>query len=236
MKPTIKVLASLMTLLVACLAHAADSKPVARVIAITEVETDDATGYAAWLSQANDIIKAKLGIDTYYHVYVSQFDGAKGGAVRSVISAESVSAMAKNTAALAGDPKLRDIIDHNRHIRKLGTRVLYQGLRFDGTHKGAYVYSTTVVVTDEAGYLKSLDGLRAVFDKAGFQDAKINAYRVLAGRTNFTHRVTIALPSNERLAALLDLLASDASMAAWLVDAAKYRTVVANTTGNDLMK
>lgn len=233
MKTTRKVFASLVTLFAACLVHAA---PVARVLAISDVETDDATGYAAWLSQTNAIIKAKLGIDTYYHVYVSAFDGTKTASVRSVTSAESVSAMAKVAAFTASDPAIREITDHNTHIRKLGARLLYQGVRFDGTIKNAYVYSTTVVVTDEAGYLKSLDGLRALFDAKGFKDAKINAYRVLAGRTNFTHRVSIAVASNEQLAALLDFLASDADMSAWRASAAKYRTVVADTTSHDIMK
>ena len=236
MKIARKVLASLMTLLAVCVAQAADSKPIARVIAISEIETDDASGYASWVSKTNEVVKAKLGIDTYYHVYVSTFDGEKSGSVRSVIAAESVAAMAKNAAAVAGDPALRDIQDHYRAIRKVGARVLYQAVRFDGTMKSAYVYSTTAMVSDEGGYLKALDGLRAIFDAKGFQDAKINAYRVLAGRTHFTHRVSIAVPSNERLAALLDLLASDAQMAAWLADAAKYRTVVGNTTSHDIVK
>ncbi len=236
MKITRKVLASVVTLLVACLVQAADPKPVARVIAITDIETDDPTGYAAWLSQANDIIKAKLGIDTFYHVYVSTFDGGKSGSVRSVIAAESVAAMAKNNAALAGDPTLRDIMDHNRAIRKIGARILYQGVRFDGSYKNSYVYTTVALVGDEAGYLKSLDGLRALFDAKGFQDAKINVYRVLAGRTTYTHRVTIALPTNERLAALLDFMSGDAQLAEWLASAAKYRTVVANMTAHDIIK
>lgn len=236
MRHTIKVLASLLTLLVACLAHAADSKPVTRVIAITEVETDDPTGYAAWLSQANEVIKAKLGIDTYYHVYVSSFDGGRTASVRNVTSAESVLALAKVGNFLAGDPAIRDINDHNRQIRKLGARMLYQGVRFEGTYKNSSVYSTTVAVTDEPGYLKSLDGLRAIFDAKGFKDAKINAYRVLAGRTNYTHRVSIAVASNERLAEMLDFLANDADMAAWLAGAAKYRTVVGNTTSRDIIK
>jgi hypothetical protein len=236
MKITRNVLASFVALLAACLVHAADMKPVTRVIAITDIETDDATGYAAWLSQANDIIKAKLGVDTFYHVYVSQFDGKKAGSVRSVVSAESVSALAKITAAVTGDPALRDINEHNRLIRKLGGRTLYQAVRFDGAMKNGYVYSTTMVVSDEAGYLKALDGLRAIFDAKGFKDAKLNAYRVLAGRTNHTHRVSIGVATNEQLAALLDFMAGDDQMAAWLADAAKYRTVVANTTGHDIIK
>src|SRR5258708_4724270 len=130
MKIAHKVLASLMTFLAVCIAQAADSKPIARVIAISEIETGDASGYASWVSKTNEIIKAKLGIDTYYHVYVSTFDGEKSGSVRSVIAAESVAAMAKNTAAVAGEPALRDIQDHHRAIRKIGARVRHQSGQF----------------------------------------------------------------------------------------------------------
>ena len=236
MKTTHKVFASVLTLLAACCLHAADSKPIARVISITDVETDDPSGYAAWITRVNEVAKAKLGIDTYEHVYVSAFDGEKSGSVRTVVAADSVALMAKNAAALQGDPALTELRDHLRGIRKLGGRTLYQAVRFDGTHKNAYVYSTLATISDEAGYLKALDGLRALFDKNGFQDAKINAYRVLAGRTNHTHRITIALPSNERLAAMLDFVSSDSGMAEWLASAAKYRAVVTNTTAHDITK
>ena len=236
MKIASKVFASIVTLLAACLVHAADMKPVNRVISITDIETDDATGYASWITKRNDVVKAKLGIDSYQHVYVSNNDGTKTGSVRVVTAAESVSSLVKNNAALAGDPALTDIGNRLRAVSKNGARVLYQGVRFDGTYPGAYVYTTLLMATDEAGYLKSLDGLRALFDAKGFKDAKINAYRVLAGRTNFSHRVTIALPSNERLAAMLDFLASDAQMAAWLADTAKYRTVLSNGTARGLSK
>jgi hypothetical protein len=65
MKITRKVFASVVTLLAACLVHAADMKPVNRVISITNVETDDATGFASWITKRNDVVKTKLGIDTY---------------------------------------------------------------------------------------------------------------------------------------------------------------------------
>ena len=236
MKTTHKVFTSVLTFLAACCLHAADSKPIARVISIQDVETDDPSGYASWISKVNEVAKAKLGVDTYEHVYVSAYDGEKTGAVRTVTAGDSVAALVKNGAALQGDPALAEIRDHLRGIRKFGGRVLYQAVRFDGTHKNAFVYSTTAMITDEAGYLKALDGLRALFDKNGFPDAKINAYRVLAGRTNHTHRITIALPSNERLAAMLDFVASDSAMAEWLASAAKYRTVVANSTAHDITK
>jgi len=114
--------------------------------------------------------------------------------------------------------------------------VLYQAVRFDGTNKNGYVYTTLAAVTDEAGYLKSLDGLRAVLDRGGFKDTKINVYRALAGRTTHTHRVAISVPSAERLAALLDFLASDAPTAEWLASAAKFRTVVSNSTAREITK
>ena len=236
MKNTYKVLASLMTLLAACYLHAADSKPVTRVISIQDVETDDPSGYAAWVATSNAVAKSKLGIETYIHVYVSTYDGEKTNTVRAVIAADSVAAMTKAGAALENDPALAETRDHLRSMRKLGARVLYQGLRFDGTYKNGSVYTTTANVSDEAGYLKALDQLRALFDAHGLQDAKINAYRVAAGRTNHTHRITISVESNERLAALLDFTGTDPQMAEWLAGAAKLRTVVGNGTSREITK
>ena len=236
MKIPHKILASLVALLAAGLLQAADSKPVARVMVTSDIETDDPASYAAWQSQENAIIKAKLGIETHFHVFVTAFDGVKSGTVRGVYTAESMAALAKINAFVASDPALREIGERFRAIRKFGPRVLSQGIRFDGTYPGSYVYTTTMRVTDEAAYLKALDGLRALFDAKGFLDAKINAYRVLAGRTNYSHRVSIGVPTNDRLAALLDLLGTDAQLSVWLADVAKYRTVVTSTTAHDITK
>jgi hypothetical protein len=71
-----------------------------------------------------------------------------------------------------------------------------------------------------------------VFDAGGFHDIKINAYRAQARRTNFTHRFSISLPSNEGLVAWLN----NGGMAEWLANAAKCRKVVGNTTSRDVSK
>ena len=92
--------ASIMTLLVACLVHAADSKPIARVTSITDIQTDDASSYASWIDKANEIVKAKLGIDTYYHVYSTAYDGTKTGSVRLVVVAETRSHTSRNMPAI----------------------------------------------------------------------------------------------------------------------------------------
>lgn len=235
MKFAPKVLASLVALLAAGLVHAADTK-VNRVISIQDVETADPAAYAALVAQSNAFAKAKLGIDPLVRIYVSTYDGEKTNSVRAVIAAESVAALTKNYAAMVADPDMKATRDAMNATRKLGARVLYQGLRFDGTYKNGSIYTTTANVSDEAGYLKSLDGLHAIFDAHGLSDIKINAYRVLAGRTNHTHRVTLVAESADRIATLLDFVASDPSMAAWFADAAKLRTVVANGTSSEITK
>jgi len=153
------VLASLLTLLAACLVRAADMnmKPIARVMSLVEIETDDPTGYAMWIAKTNEIAKAKLGVDDYIRVYQSVFDGHGTNRVRAVSSAASVAEMTKNAMALENDPAMLQNREHLRVIRKQGPRVLYQAVRFDGTVKNASVYTTLAMVTDEAGYLKALD-------------------------------------------------------------------------------
>lgn len=68
------------------------------------------------------------------------------------------------------------------------------------------------------------------------QSVKGNAYRVLAGRTNHIHRVTLAVASADRLAVMLDFVVTDPAMAEWLAGAAKYPTVVANGTSSEITK
>ena len=226
MKPSLKLCASIVTLLVACLAQAA--APSMPVISVQQVTTDDPSGYATKLVKTNEVAKAKLGIENYIRTYVGQ-TGEHTGVTFSVTNADSVTTLTKNAAALEGDPVLTELREQLRAIRKLGPRTLYRAVHFEGGSKGASIYNTYAVVSDEAGYMKALDGLRALFDAHDLKDVKINAYRVLAGRTTFTHLVSLNTPSAERLAALLDSM-GESWISGWLADVAKYRTVVSNAT------
>jgi hypothetical protein len=236
MNTTRKVWASVVALFAACLLPAADSKPIARVISVLEIETDDASGYATWIAEYNQIAKAKLGVDSYLRVYQTMDDGAKSGRVRVTVAGKSVSEVLKQAAALENDPAIVQNRQHLQAIRQIGGRTLYQAVRFDGTDKNAWLYTTLAVVTDEPGYLKALDQLRVIFDANGLKDARINCYRILAGRTTHTHRITIVLPAAERLGAFLDLAATNAALGEWLASSAKYRTVVSNTTSREITK
>ncbi len=236
MKSSRKVLASVVTLLAVCIVHAADLKPVARVMSIVDIETDDPSGYATWIAKTNEIAKAKLGVDNYIRVYQSVFDGHGTNRVRAVSAAATVAELTKNAMALENDPAAIQNRDHLRVIRKQGGRVLYQAVRYEGPIQNAWVYTTVANVTDEAGYLKALDQLRAIYDGLGMKDAKISAYRVIAGRTDHSHRISIVLPTAERLAAFLDSATANPQVVAWIADSAKYRTVVANMTAREITK
>jgi len=237
MKITRRVLASFATLLAACLLHAADSKPIARVIAITDIETDDPGAYAVWVARYNQIAKDRLKIDPYLRVYQSIYDGHGTGRVRVVIGAASVAELSKNTAVLESDPAILEFNSQVRGMRKMGPRVLYQAIRFDGPSvKGAWNYNTLAVVTDESGYLKAIDELPGIFSAGGLKEVKIGVYRVLAGRNDHTHRITLSTSSSEQLAKLLDLMANNDRVAEWLAKSAKLRTVVANTVSKEITK
>jgi hypothetical protein len=229
-----KVLASALAFLAGGLLLAAE--PIKRVMAITDVETDDPSGYASWITKSNEAAKAKFGVDSYLRVYQSVIDGTRTGSVRVSAVADSVATMTKITAALEADPALSEVRDHFRAIRKLGGRTLYQCVRFDGSNPKNSVYTTIANLADETAYLGALNQLRSIFDQAGFKDAKINVYRVIAGRTNHTHRISISLPSADRLAALLDFTATDSKAAEWINAQAKNRTVIGNMTAQEITK
>ena len=101
-------------------------------------------------------------------------------------------------------------------------------------HPGGASYNSKVVLNDEAGYLKSLDGLRALLDAHDFKDVKINCYRATAGRTDFTHLVVLNSPSRERRAAMMDAISSEAWAQEWIASAGTYCTVVTNGTYSEI--
>ncbi len=236
MNTTRKVWASFVMLLAACYAPAAETKPIARVMSIIEVETDDPVGYATWISQYNQVAKAKLGIDQYLRVYESQMDGERSGRVRAVVAASSVAELTKNAVALETDAGFVQNRQHLGHIRKTGARVLYQAVRWDGPTKNGWNYNTLANVMDEAAYLKALEQLRGILDNIGLKDVKLAAYRVIAGKSDHTHRITVSTPSPDRLAALLDSMVGNAQVSEWLANTAKLRSVVANSTSREITK
>ncbi|MGA2018204.1 MAG: hypothetical protein ABSH26_14750 [Opitutaceae bacterium] len=240
MKMSLKHAAALLPLFAACCATAANdagssSAPQMPVASVQVVTTEDSSGYATWVAMANEKFKAAGGPDHFTHVYQGVFAGEETGAVFAVRFADSAVALAKDSEAIMKLPERHELMEHLGAIRKLGPSILLQAVHFEGTYDGEWVLVTDAMVKDEAAYIKALGELRALFDSHGLKDIKINAYRVVAGRSNHSHEVVICAPSEERSAAMID---SESSpwMTDWLAGVAGVRTVVHNGIYREISK
>jgi len=240
MKMPLKCAAALLPLFAACSAIAADNAgaksvsqlPVASVQAVT---TEDPSGYATWVAKGNESFKAAGGPDRFTHVYQGIVAGAESGMVFAVRFADSVSALTKTTGALMKMPERQEIGEHLAAIRKLGPSSMVKAVLYEGGYDAEWLYITDSQVKDEAAYLAGLGELRRLFDSHGLKDAKINAFRVIAGRSDHSHEVIISAPSEERIAAVLDTI-SEPWMAEWQASVANARTVVANGIYKEISK
>ena len=70
----------------------------------------------------------------------------------------------------------------------------------------------------------------------GFKDAKVNLWRIVSGRSESTHLVVIAFPSQARVGELWDSLSDKDLLADWNVGAAKLRTTLHNGSYNEITK
>lgn len=237
MKRSLQLLASSLALVTSSLLHAAsDPAPASSVISITQVEARDSGIYAAQIAAVNAVMKAQFGVDPMFRVYLGDSAGEDSGAIFSVTRADSFAALMKNLRTYQTEPSLADLRASLSTIRELGARTLLKSVRFDGVNPNAWLFNTYASVSDEAGYLQAVAGLRALFDSHGLNDAKLNVYRVIAGRTSYTHLISINTPSAERLAALLDAVSSETWAIEWITASAKFRTVVRNGTYREISR
>ncbi|MFY9343481.1 MAG: hypothetical protein WAT39_13375 [Planctomycetota bacterium] len=204
------------------------------VLVVQEVDAVSAQAYAARIGEVNRIVRAKWQIEDHVHVFQGASAGDDSGAVFAVRRAESFAALQARNAKIEKDPELLDARSHLAEIRKLGNQVSYKAVRFDGVHAQGAVLNTKAILTDEAAYLKALDGLRVLFDGNGLQDVKINCYRVAAGRTGWSHLISLNCASQERRAVLMDVLGDGTWAQDWMASVNKIRTVVANGSYDEI--
>lgn len=211
----------------------ADTKPA---MIVQVVSTDDQDAYVAAIAKINAIAKAKTGLEKIRHVWVGDYAGENSHGIFVVSTFASAAAQADFTDKLKDDPEMTAMLAQLKGTRKLGPAWLYKAVRSEGIYEGGSVFNTSINCTDEDAYLKALDGLKAIFDANGFKDAKVNCYRVVAGRKDSTHLVVISLPSEARVAAMLDAITDNALLKDWNVGAAKIRTTVSNGTYHEITK
>jgi hypothetical protein len=203
------------------------------VITIQEVETDSPEDYAMWIAKSNKAIYDAFNIENTTKVFLGQAAGEDSGKVFAVQTGESFSKMAANAQAFEKDPGLLKLRAGMNQVRKLGKQTQYKAVRWDGRADSSAVYNTRAVLSDEAAYLKALDGLRTLFDANNLKDVKINCYRVVAGRTDYTHLISLNCPSIDRRAAMMDAL-SEPWAQEWIATVGKNRTVISNGTYREL--
>ncbi len=203
-------------------------------ITIQEIETDSVRSFALWIGEVNEAIKAKFQLDTYRHVFVGESAGPECGVAFVVTQAESFAALTANEMAFAKEAELLEARLHMNQIRKLRSNVSYKAVRFGGAHPGGAVMNTKAVLIDEVGYLLALDALRTLFDEHGFKDVHVNCYRIAAGRTEWTHLISLNCPSRERRAQLMDAMQGEAWAQEWIAKASRFRTTVSNGTYREI--
>lgn len=233
MKTKLICLLSAVYLMAFGMMSAADTKPT---LVVQAVQTDDADAYTTLLAKANGLIKARTGIEKLRHAWTGDFAGENSHGTFVVSQYDSAAAVEAVNAKLKDYPEMTAVLAEFKKIRHLGPSYLYKAVRYEGMYEGGAVFNTGMVCTDEAAYASALDGLKAILDANGFKDAKLNLWRIIAGRSTTTHLVVLALPTSARVGELLDALSDKQLLKDWSVGAAKIRTTVNNGTYHEITK
>ena len=205
-------------------------------LVVQQVDAKDTEAYVAMIAKINALVKARTGIEHYRHVWEGDFAGENAHALFVVTSYPSAADIYKIAEKLKNYPEMDVLLAELRGTRHLGSSVLYKAVRNDGVYEGGAVFNTSVSCSDEPASQKALADLKAIFDANGFTDTKINLYREISGRTTSTHLVVISVPSQLRVAELLDALSDKELLKDWYVTAAKIRTSHANGTYHEITK
>ena len=216
--------------------EASAAKNTLPVVFIQEVETDSAQSYAMWVAENNREAKSKAGAETFVKVFQGETAGPDSGKTFAVISGESFAMVVETQQKLENEPAIVKNRVPMSQIRKLGPQVALKAVRWDGRNEVSFVSNTRVTLTDEAGYLNALGELRSLMDAHDLKDIKVNCSRVVSGKTDYTHLVSLNAPSAERRAVLMDAIASEPWALEWIAAAAKYRTVVSNGTFKEITR
>ncbi len=217
----------------------ADPKPTLVVQNVTAADPD---AYATVLAKANALIKARTGAERLRHLWVGDFAGPGSHTLVVTSLFDSAAASAALTEKFKNDAEMNAVLKEFKGIRTLGASYLYKAVRFEGLHDNGAVFVTDLTCSDEDAYAKALDGLKAIFDANGFKDAKLNLFRIAAGRgpaataDHSTHMVVISEPSQARLLEFIDAIQDKGLLKEWNVTAAKLRTSDGNSTWHEITK
>jgi uncharacterized protein (DUF1330 family) len=211
----------------------ADTAPA---FVVQVVQTDDSDAYVQAITKVNALVKARTGIEKLRHVWMGDFAGENSHGIFVVSEFPSAAAVYTIQDKLKDYPEMDALLAQLKGLRHLGPSYLYKAVRYEGNYEGGAVFNTNIKCTDEAAYLKALDGLKAILVANGFKDAKVNLWRIASGMTESTHLVVIAFPTQTRVGELWDSLSDKNLLADWYVGAAKVRTSLQNGSYKEITK
>jgi uncharacterized protein (DUF1330 family) len=211
----------------------ADTAPA---LVVQVVQTDDSDAYVQAITKVNALVKARTGIEKLRHVWMGDFAGENSHGIFVVSEFPSAAAIYTTQDKLKDYPEMDALLVQLKGLRHLGPSYLYKAVRYEGNYEGGAVFNTSIKCTDEAAYLKALDGLKAILVANGFKDAKVNLWRIASGMTESTHLVVIAFPTQTRVGELWDSLTDKNLLADWYVGAAKVRTALQNGSYKEITK
>ena len=211
----------------------ADTAPA---LVVQLVQTTDSDAYVQAIAKVNALVKARTGIEKLRHVWLGDFAGDSSHGIFVVSEFPSAAAIYATQDKLKNYPEMDAQLARLKGLRHLGPSYLYKAVRYEGNYEGGAVFNTSIKCTDEAAYLKALDGLKAILVANGFKDAKVNLWRIASGMTESTHLVVIAFPTQTRVGELWDSLSDKNLLADWYVGAAKVRTSLQNGSYNEITK
>ena len=211
----------------------ADTKPA---LVVQVVQTEDSAAYVAAITKINALVKARTGIEKLRHVWEGDFAGESSHGIFVVSEFPSAAAIYAAQDKTKDYPEMDAMLAQLKGMRHLGPSFLYKAIRYEGVYEGGAVFNTNLKTTDEAGYAKALDGLKAILVANGFKEAKVNLWRIISGRTEATHLVVLSFPSQARVAELWDAIADKDILTEWNVGAAKLRTTLSNGSYHEITK
>lgn len=213
---------------------AADPTSFLPAIRIEHVQLADAAAYVSAVTEINVAMKTRHGVPLFLRIYAGDVTGESPAPFFVLSPAGSFVQLQQNTDAFAADVALAESRARMLAAGSPVARSLLKCVRFDGTHAPGWLFNTDAVVVDEAGFLGAVAELRARFDELDLVDARLNVFRIIAGRTEATHLFSINTPSADRLALVLDVLADNPAVRRWAEDAVRWHTVVRNATFHEL--
>lgn len=205
-------------------------------IELQVVETNNTDAYVALMAKASALSKARAGVEVLRRVWVADVAGTDSHKLLVVTQFPSLAAEFRLQKEAKTYPEMDPLLGQLKEIRRLGPSCLCRAVRTDGLYPGGAFFMISINCGNEEAYAKALDDAKLIFDANGFQDVRLNLWRIVAGGTTATHVLVFSMSSQVRLGEFIDTIWDNLLLKDWSIAAAKIRTVVQTSIYHEISK